>query len=202
MTDDPRRQNIALIGETEIGKTTAFMKMIDDYDRGMVTILNYQNEPDICEAYPEIPLYPENDSPACIANQVKGVYQCQTTDWKGFIGEQLKNYHRDSKKSGMIVLDDASSYVLHLYQPLLDLMIGLRHKKLDIIHVHHQLWRVPPFIIDNCQVLILFKTGEAIEKGDVKRFRHGDKIMEAQRIVEAHPDKHFCKMVKLTGYQP
>lgn len=202
MSKGRRRRCVTIIGETDIGKTTAFCKMIDNYTGGMVSLLNYQGEPDLLARYREVPLYPEDGSPVCLAAQNSGVYQVVTTNWQGFIEECQKNFNKDSEKSGMVVFDDQSSYMPQgKYQPMVDLMVGLRHKRLDIINVHHQLMRVPPFIIDNTQTVILFKTGEDPDKLDPLRFRHGHRIIEAAREVEANPFKHFHKTIDLTGVE-
>ena len=189
-----RRYAVTLVGETETGKTTAAIQMIDSYTDGMVTIFDPNNENDL-RKYSQIPLEQ-------IAYQKKGVYRCVTIDHKAFTLECLKNYNRttNSGKKGLIVYDDCTPYFSQ--QPdkdILQLMVGVRHASNDIITCFHQLWRIPPFVIDNSQIIVIFKTGESPEKGDIKRFRHGARIMEAFKRVEAHPDPHHYEIVITTG---
>lgn len=189
---DGRRKVTTIVGEVEIGKTTQALGIINPYEHGMVTIHDYQGEPQL-QSFPEIGL----DQ---MRAQKSGKYRVSTSDWKTFIDHCLYNYRIGSDKKGMIYFDDMSSWVPQAkYQPLHDLMTGLRHKHLDILSTHHHLWRVPPYVMDDTHYLVIMKTGEAPDKGDVKRFKHGQRILEAFERVAASTNKHALEVVKLYG---
>jgi len=189
-----RRNVVTVVGETEAGKTTLIKRLIEDYDpnRGMVTILDTQGESAL-KKYAEIEM-----------NQIKlqksGVYRVTSQNYKSFIEECRNNFKPGSQKKGMVYIDDADLMEQNEFKPLTDMLGGVRHKKLDFISSHHNLWRVPPYIMDNSQILILFKTGEAIDKGNLKRFKKGERIMQAQVEVEENPNKHFYKIIPLHGF--
>lgn len=189
-----RRNVVTVVGETGTGKTTLVDSIIQDYlpERGMVTILDTQGER-LLKKYPEI-------SMDKIRLQKSGQYRVTSQNWKSFIDECAKVYKPGSESKGLVYLDDADLIPQAEYKPLTDMLGGVRHKHLDFMSSYHLLWRVPPYIMDNSQLLILFKTGEAIEKGDIKRFKHGARIMEAQQEVEANPNQFFHKVIKLHGF--
>ena len=187
-----RRLVTVIVGETEAGKTTQLIKMIDNYQRGMQTIFDPQFERAL-RKYPEVPL-------EWIHKQTKGTYRYTGTDVKGFIDQCLLNYNFKSDKEGHVCFDDSTPHFeQQTYRPLNDLMYGVRHKHLDITFLFHNLWRVPPYIMDAAQIVVIFKTGEHPSKGDVKRFRHGERILEAFEQVSKHPNKHYFKIVKIHG---
>jgi len=187
-----RRKVIDIVGETEIGKTTALIEMIDNYDGGMVTILDVQHERALAK-YPEMPA-------GYMTRQTTGIYRVTDCDFKTFVDNCHLMYNKDSEKRGLVCFDDASGYINSaVYQPFLKLMQGVRHTGLDIIMLFHQLWRIPPYIVDNTQVMILKKTGETPDKGDVKRFRHGDRLLDAFALVESDEDMYYTQVVDLTG---
>ena len=189
-----RRNVVTVVGETEAGKTTLILELIKDYDpeRGMVTILDTQGESKL-KQFAEINMNQ-------ITMQKSGIYRVMSQNWKTFVDESRKNFMPGSEKKGLVFIDDADLIEQNEYKPLTDLLGGVRHKKVDFISSYHNLWRVPPYIMDNTQILILFKTGEAIEKGNIKRFKKGARIMEAQIEVEENPNKHFYKIIPLHGF--
>jgi len=191
--EDTRRRKVVIIcGESEIGKSTQTRGIIENYTDGMVTALDFNSEIDYLA---EIPL-------EMVPKQNKGNYKVTTVNWQRFIELCRINYpEKGGKKKGLIVFEDASGYIKSQeHKPLMALMTGVRHRKLDILFIFHQLWRIPPFVMDQAQELVLFKTGEAQDKGDVKKFRHGDRIMKAFEEVEKNPNVHHFEIVKLTGY--
>lgn len=187
-----RRRVIDIVGETEIGKTTALIEMLDNYSGGMGTIYDPQNEKELSK-YPEMPS-------SLMIKQTSGIYRVTDCDFKTFINNCNLMYHRKSEKKGVVAIDDASSHTpSNPYPPLIKLMQGVRHKHLDIIMLFHQLWRIPPFVIDNTQTIILKKTGEEPEKGAASRFRHGSRLLEAFARVETDPNIYATEVVDLTG---
>ena len=189
--DTRRRLVITVVGETESGKTTWCVTECDNYNGGRVTILDYQQARNLAK-YPTMPM-------SYVDKQRKGIYRVVNHDWKKFTELCVKAYQRNDMK-GLIYYDDASTYMLsNEFKPLTDLMGGVRHKGCDIITTHHQLWSVPPYIMNNTQILVLFKTGEAADKGDPKRFKHYDRIQEAFNRVSANSNKHYHEIVKLYG---
>lgn len=189
-----RRNAVTVVGETGSGKTTLVMDIIDSYlpERGMVTILDTQGEK-MLKKYPEIPMEK-------IILQKSGTYRVTSGDWQEFITQCAINYAPKTTKKGMLYIDDADKISQTEYKPITDLMGGVRHKELDFMSSFHLLWRVPSYIMDNSQILILFKTGESIDKGDLNRFKHGQRIAEAFEEVEANIDRHFYKVIPLYGF--
>ena len=187
-----RRKVVTVIGETEIGKTSFVVSMLEKYRHGMVTIFDYQFER-LLRRYPEINF-------ANMAAQRKGKYRVSSSDWKQFVDVANKLYNKTSTNKGLIYFDDATPYIPKQdYEPLLTLLTGVRHKRLDVMFSFHQLWTTPLQIVRNTQEIILFKTGESEDMGDLARFRHGDRIKEAFIRVKNHPDKHHFERIKLHG---
>lgn len=189
-----RRNVLTVVGESGSGKTTLVTKeIIDKYsdERGMRTILDTQGE-EMLKKYAEIDM---NKIPL----QKSGTYRVTSGNINLFIEQCALNFQPNSTKKGLIYIDDCDKISQSENKTYTDLMGGVRHKKLDIMHSFHLLWRVPSYIMDNSQILILFKTGESIEKGDLSRFKHGQRIAEAQEEVEASIDRHFYKIIPLHG---
>ncbi len=193
MTDTRRRNVMTFVGETGAGKTTLLLETLKQYSGGMVTILDPQNERELVQNFAKIPL----DK---IQYQNNGRYRCVTRDWKNFTNECLKNYNPESNKKGIIIYDDASSYITQdEFKPLTDLMSGVRHKSLDMGFMFHNLWRIPPYILHSSTYITIFKTGEPIDRQAAGRFPHSERIINAFLSVDANPDPHYFEIVKIHG---
>lgn len=194
MEETTRRRNVTVfVGETESGKTTAMMEVIDSYEHGMVTILDPNNEKDLAAKYSEITM----DK---VPLQKTGTYRVVSRDFKTFAKACLQNYNEHSEKEGLVCMDDLTSFVPQQKdEDLTELMVSVRHSRLDMILVFHQLWRVPPYILDNAQQLVLFKTGESTDKKDLARFPHSHRVLDAFKRVAGNVNRHHYEVVPLTG---
>lgn len=194
------RKVTTIVGEQNAGKSTFALAMVQGYKHGMTTIFDHQREK-VFKRYPEFP------DKRYFAKQKTGIYRWCWSDWKEFTDNALEVYERrenmDDNRKGHIIYEDLSGAIKdkNEYPPLMNLMISCRKKSVDITMMFHHLWRIPPYIMDSTHELVVFKTGEHPDKGDHKRFKHGDRVLEAFDQVRNDPNPHAFRIAKLQGFE-
>ena len=180
----------AVVGLTNTGKTTQIMKMIKNFKHGKVLILDKFDEP----SYKVFPALPNK---SLISRLQKGIYRIHSPHKE----EQLLIVDKISEgfqKNGLIVLEDASAYVpVKEYKPLMNIFAGRRHKGWDTILTFHSINRIPPFVLEALDFMILFKTNDNAEKHLKESIPQPQLVVERYLKVEKHPDPHFFDIIDL-----
>lgn len=183
------RRLIVIPGLVNTGKTTQIMKMIDNYKHGKILIFDKQNDA-IYDVFAKIPI-------EAIKHQRSGIYKIFQTDWKEVIIEM-----NDHFRKGLIILEDAGSYLpQYEFKPLYSMFVGRRHREhhCDLIITFHSINRIPPYVLESLDILILFKTNENLSSSIKDSVPRPDAVKFYFDKVEAHPDPHYFEILNLTG---
>lgn len=185
------RKNTIIWGEKDAGKTSQILAMIDAFQHGKVIIYDKQNE----FKYWKYPLIDKGYIPF----MKSGIYRFYDPDWKDFI--KMVDLH--FPKKGLMILEDAGTYLDRTeFKPLTSIMGGVRHKYLDTILTFHQLSRIPPYVLANGDVFMIFKTNETIKAdSELTKVPKYEQLRPHIEEVEAHPDIHHFKIVHIRGQQ-
>lgn len=141
------RKRIIFIGAPEHGKSTQLRKLIDSRNEGVIVHNQGQQK-----AYSDLPVI----SFEKMKLMKSGKYQVQEPDALEFYQIAYNNF-----RNGFVVGEDASEYMPpQKIQSIYKLVIGLRHKGIDLALIFHSIAETPPYIIRQANEIILFKTSD------------------------------------------
>jgi len=176
---------VGFVGLPGAGKTTQILKMIEDYQHGKVAILDkFQDE--------KFLIYPEMTREQ-IPHQQSGIYRVHHSEPLTIIDKFSASF-----EDGLLVLEDASAYLPKTeYKPMLNLFAGRRHKGIDLILTFHSINRIPPFVLEQLDKMILFKTNDHPEKYLKGNVPNPDLVSEIWQKVNEHPSPYFYWVIDL-----
>lgn len=125
-----------------------------------------------------------------LAAHKKGTYRIVSNDHKKYFQIIFDNF-----KHGFVLAEEADQYLkAQKDEALFQILTALRHVEhdLDFASVFHSIQYTPDYVINNCNEMILFKTGDNWSK--VRDKFPTNKIEEAERIfneVNKHPDPFY-----------
>ncbi len=183
------REQIAIIGRRQSGKSYLINGMIQSRRQKEAVIVHDMSKQ---AAYYHLAEIDINQ----FSRQKSGAYRITTRDHRLF----FQTAH-DHFKNGLIVSEDASNYL----KPSMDMdiypsIISLRHPEhnVDILFVLHALRRLPPYVAEQLNKIILFKTGDVWDK--IKdRFPDNqvDEVKEIFNKVNNSSNPHECEIINI-----
>lgn len=196
MSEERPRKAMAIVGINNTGKTTQILKMIKDFRHGKVIILDKMDE----KAYK---IFPELPRKELIGHLKRGKYRIHSPHRN----EQLQivdEISENLKPGALIVLEDASAYIPQKeYKPLTDMFGARRHRRgdWDIVMSFWSINRIPPFVLEALDVIILFKTNDNPEKHLKDSCPQPQVVIDTYMKVENHPDPHYFEIIELRKNQ-
>ncbi|MGQ9847205.1 MAG: AAA family ATPase [Bacteroidales bacterium] len=145
------RRIILVIGCIGSGKTTLITNFLKKYRNEPIIIYDINRE----IAYRNIRIIDHRN----IRKIKKGIYRSICDDPYVFFDTIKQSFY-----NGVLILDDFDRYQSQISDTIKNIIIGHRHKGLDIIIVFHSLARVMPVIYENASDIILFKTTESPDR--------------------------------------
>lgn len=181
---ESRNRGVAgIAGERGRGKTTKLKKLFEAYKYGGVTIYDWDDDPQ----YDEFAVIPLEH----IKHQKSGIYKIQNPDWKAVI-DTLGEKDPNGKALVMdraILMEDITSYIPSSeYKPLTSIMGSCRKLHIDFFVTMHQLNRCPPYILQNLDMLTLFKTSDNLDQVVKDSIRKPELVQHWFDKIKANPD--------------
>ena len=141
------RKRILFIGAPEHGKSTQLKKLIDNSREGVIVHNQGQQK-----VYSDLPVISFEQ----LKKMKSGKYQIQEPDHLEFFKTVYENF-----RNGFVVGEDSSEYMPpQKIQAIYKLVVGLRHKGIDLALIFHAIAETPPYIIRQANEIILFKTSD------------------------------------------
>ena len=179
------RQSIVFVGYTGTGKTKGILRVIESHPEKKTVIYDIQNEPKY-KAFPRLP------SLDLVRKMKKGIYRYFDSNWQQVITDL-----KDHFSKGLLILEDSSKYLpANEFKPLYDMLVSKRHVHVDIVMTFHSLNRVPRYILENADTLVLFKTGDNLEH-HLKKLPRFDMIRREFDRLEAHSNPYESSIIPL-----
>lgn len=177
---------ILIAGGTGAGKTTFANKLLFNKKVNYYGLTKYQTTPqskkqyifDINNEY----LLPEDFT-------IQPFFRHTKADQKYFISviKKLTGFN--------ILFEDASGFLRGKQSAeLIRLIVARRHQQNNFIILFHSINRIPPELLEYCNLLIIFKTGDNLK--DVENKFNNPKINNAFSEVSASKNKYFYKIVE------
>jgi len=183
MAQSRNRGVCGIAGERGRGKTSKLLKLFEAYKYGGVTVYDWDDDP-MYDDYPVIPLEK-------VKLQESGAYKIQNPDWKLVI-DTLGEKDANGKALVMdraICLEDITSYIPNNeYKPLTSIMGSCRKLHIDLFLTMHQINRCPPFILQNLDMLTLFKTSDNLDQVVKDSIRKPELVEHWFAKIKADPD--------------
>lgn len=191
------RKVCGIFGERDRGKTTLLLKIFEAYKYGGVTIYDWDDDPKY-DPYPLIELEQ-------VKLQKSGIYKIQNRDYKEVI-DCLAERAPDGKPlvtDRAILLEDITSYLPSSeYKPLTGMMGSCRKLRIDMFLTAHQINRCAPYVLQNLDMLILFKTSDNLDQVVKDSVRKPEKVIRAFERIKRNNDPHAYEVVMLTESEP
>jgi len=189
--NERRRKLITVVGLNGAGKTRVILEMIDKYQDGKVLIYDRQQEAEYMK-FAEIPV-------AGIPHMKSGKYKVRGSEWE----EILTTLNSTPYEEGLIVLEDSSSYLpKHENKALMDMFVSRRHRGIDIVLTFHSINRIPPYVLENMDTLILFKTNDNPQAHIKQSVPRPDLMLRFYDQVEKHSWQYFHMVINVRDLQP
>lgn len=186
-----RRKLIVLVGLNGAGKTVAILEMMKSFQHGKILIYDRQLEPEYSR-FAEISL-------DLVKHMQKGTYRVTGTDWQEII-TRLNEIPFDE---GLLILEDSQSYLTSQeYKPLSDILVSRRHRGTDITLCFHSLNRVPPYVLEAMDTLVLFKTNDNPEAHIKQSIPRPELILRFYNQVERHQWDHYHAVINVRDLKP
>lgn len=187
------RKVIGVFGERNRGKTTLLLKIFEAYQFGCVTIYDWDDDP-MYDPYPLIELHQ-------VKAQRSGIYKIQNRDWKAVI-DTLAERAPGGKPlvtDRAILLEDITSYLpTNEYKPLTGIMGSCRKLGIDMFLTAHQINRCSPYVLQNLDMLILFKTSDNLDQVVKDSIRKPEKVIRAFERIKKSTNPHAYETVMLS----
>lgn len=105
--------------------------------------------------------------------------------------EVLNTYQRNA----FVIFEDAKKYIKsNVNDAVVDAVIDMRKRNFEFVFMFHTLSDVPPYLAENYDKLILFKSGFNYDK-NLTKFTNYHKIKAAGLEVEKHKNKHYNRII-------
>ena len=161
-----------IVGRPRTGKTTATLAVIERY-HGNVIVVDEQGE----EGYAYLP--------PLTLQEVGG--------WRGkgrltgMVSPQVLQILDEQARNCLLVFEDSSSYLpsnLRL-TPVGRILVGRRHRNVDLVFTMHSLRMLPPMLSDMCNYIQLHKTNEVPENLKSRLPNYGKLLAAFNKVQKA-----------------
>ncbi len=184
------RKRILICGGTETGKSTLILEIIEKRRKTENNVIIH--DPNRQTKYLQFAEINFDQ----FRNMKKGCYRINNGEFKTFFNITYNHF-----KNGLVVSEDASTYLTpYPDKEIYPNLIALRHKdhNVDLIFVAHALRRVPPYLIEQLNEIVLFKTGDSWEK--IKDRFPDNKVEEIKKAfdeVNGDPNPHAKRKITI-----
>lgn len=187
-----------IVGQRGSGKTTHAIKLAKSLNKS-VLVYTYTSDKTAYKNY--IRVEPEKVG--------------KVTDEKGlYIINDIKFRRQDQKRSvtitrvltwiynrfwyGTLLIDDAGG-LLNRYQNQMieNILMDARHKGTDVILIFHGFSKIPLYVFEYINWIIVFKTTGPIDKERAKELNKAKEVIEAQNEVNASDDPHDYEEIEV-----
>lgn len=185
------RKVIAIVGEKEIGKSYQLKKILEAKEERTV-ILDNSMQP----AW----LHLGEISLEWMKSQTSGVYRVHDPDYKQFFRILYEDWGIKTKNiGGRAFIEDASAALgMQMDKDIMRMLVGLRHRNVDVTLVFHTIRDTPQYIIPQLNEFIFMRTPDSWDKiADRFPDRVRDKAKEKFEIVQNHPNKHHFEILTI-----
>lgn len=177
------RKVIVFCGSRGKGKSTQIEKLINRY-KEKVLIYDIHGE----SIYRKFTTIEVNK----ISKHLKGVAKVINADYDLVLTTLYSDF-----KNGLIVLEDANFYLNSARNEMLwRMLVQARHRGTDIVLTFHSLARIPPYVYEMMNDLVLFKTSENIDR--IKNKIPNFQIIDTEKnLINKHSNNYYFKVLKL-----
>lgn len=180
------RKIIVICGAREHGKSSRIRELMNGRPAEPVIISDMSRQ----KAYQDMPEISLDQ----FTRMKKGRYKVCDPDYHGFYKTAYDHF-----RGGLVVGEDASEYCgpqrdMKIYP----MLIGLRHRGIDLVLVFHSINETPRYIIRQTNDFVLLKTGDNISEV-IDRFPEDrqSEVRAAFKRVNQHPDRYYWERITL-----
>lgn len=175
---------ILVLGAGGTGKSTYIHQLIKTEPRPKTIIYDTDANPH----YAQYPIIPKEYA----TRWKKGIARIIDVD-----SQEAYGYLSECKDT-FIVLEDCTKYLPSEKPPkwVRKLMFSAKQKNNDTLFAFHSFGQCDSLFMCNCDWLVLFKTGEKIER--FSRIPMQEKIEAAYSRIRAHESKHYSESIKMS----
>lgn len=170
------------------GKTTQILKQIlaflKQHPKEKVIIYDINREP----AYKNFPICELEQLPAL----KPGIYRIINPDYNKVLAAISETF-----RNGLVVLEDANYYLTAARNMTLwQILVSRRHMGMDVVLTFHSLARVPPYLYEMLNYIILFKTNENADrvKSKIPNFEMVDRV---KNKINKHLNKYYHEIIEM-----
>lgn len=188
MAQKRNRKIVVYAGMPGCGKTTQIMKQIaaflKQHPKEKVIIYDINRE----KAYKDFPAISLEQIP----HVKSGVYRIVEPDYNLVLATFVETF-----RNGLLILEDANFYLTAARNMTLwKILVSRRHMGMDVVLTFHSLARIPPYLYEMLNYIILFKTNENIDRVQNK-IPNFDKVESIKNKINKNPNKYFHQVIEM-----
>jgi hypothetical protein len=178
------RRNLCLliVGRKFTGKTTIALELAAASGKAVIIV-----DTDEHPTYAEVPIVPLE----------------KLKTWKGTIcrviernTDQVFAVLNEHQANAFIIFEDAAKYIdSNVQRVVRAFIIDHRKRNFDIAFMFHFLADVPPYICKQYDRMLLFKTGDSLDRQ--AKFANWHSIAAKMQRINAHKDFHHCDLIDI-----
>lgn len=101
------------------------------------------------------------------------------------------------QSNAFVIFEDARKYISsNVSRSLRSCVIDMRKRNFDFVFMFHSLKDVPPYLAENYDKIVLYKTGDNFDEKQPK-FSNWQRIKEAGLQLQKSKDHHAHKVIKM-----
>lgn len=102
--------------------------------------------------------------------------------------------------NSLVILEDATKYIGNrLTEDEKRFVLDSKQKNVDFIFTFHSLWDIPRDLVRISDVLVLFKTQEAMDSSLKSKYFHNEAVIAAFDRVRKHSSRYHHEEIQLGG---
>ncbi len=174
-----------LVGKRGCGKTTTAIRLARKIGNPIMVINTDNND-----AYKDFEIVP-----------LSKLYQ-----WKGKEGICITDDPLEALRivnlhllNTFIICDDTQKYIRgSVHEKAIKFIINHRMRNFDVVFMYHALKFVPPYLSDQFNQIVLFKTLDSNMSDLKNRFNNADTLIKKMAEIKAHPSPYYCDVINDT----